>query len=131
MVKSYNGKDITEWSLEDLKKEFTGGYEDGNYRLNALNDLVNEKLLEIHKLKQEKNRLLMLDCIPELMALYKKREAIKPYGRMMKLKVKTLKMLYGRRHDKRFMDRLGRKLEKKVISRASKSMEKDKNKVSV
>jgi len=126
MAKKYNGKDVTEWSLEDLKEEFKGGYEDGNHELNALNDMVNEKLLYIHKLKNEKNRLLLLEEMPNLMVLYKKREKIKKYGRRMKLKINTLKMLYARRHDKAFLDKLGKKLDVRIKKEAKKLEAKEK-----
>lgn len=103
-------KDVT---LDDLKVKF--GYEESNDKmLNALSDAVLQKLLEIQQHKEVKNRLLMLETLPELFILVDARSKIKKYKRKMILKFKALKMLYRRRHDKVYFSKLEKKIMKRV-----------------
>ena len=121
-------RDITEYTLEELKEELgLGGYEEGNDRLNYLNDQVNEKLLEVLKLKKENNRLAIVMELPKLLVLYKKRHELKPYSYKMRMKIRALKTLYMRRNDKAYMDKLDAQVEKKFKKHLTEQKIKDDN----
>jgi REP element-mobilizing transposase RayT len=121
----YNGKNIKDWDLEDLKKEFTKGYEKGNHELNALNDLVNAKLLEILKYKEDKNRLAILNELPELLRAYKMRSKIKKYSSKMRMKISTLKCLYAIRNDKKANEKIDRKIQEMINKEVAKKQKQE------
>lgn len=114
------GRNIKDWDLEDLKKEFTKGYEKGNHELNALNDIVNSKLLEILKYKEDKNRLAIVMELPELLRAYKMRSKIKKYSPKMRMKIATLKGLYAIRNDRRANEKIDRKIQEMINKEVAK-----------
>lgn len=109
--------DFNNVSVEELKKEFPYEYDESNPRFNAINDLLFEKLLLIQQHRQNKTRLMMVEELPEAFKLFDMRKEIKPFKHKMRLKIRTLKVLYNRRNDKAFNERLNKRLEKEIKKR--------------
>lgn len=109
--------DFNKITVDELKKQFPFEYDPLNERFNIINSLIYEKLLIIQQQRQNKNRLLIVDELPELFILFDMRKTIKPFKRKMRLKIKTLRILYKQRNNKSFNDRLNKRLEKEIRKR--------------
>lgn len=98
-------------TLDELKKEFN--YKPpSNKRLAIIDDLVNEKLLELQR--SGKNRLLIISLLPELFLLTDKREKIERYNRKFRLKLKVLRIAYRYKDDKKTIKRIDNLIERKI-----------------
>jgi len=108
-------EDIKNLSYDEILKKYSDKDEKLSFKekkLKEIDDIINEKLIEINKLKGSGSYVLVIDEIKELLVFVEEREKIEKYKRSTRNKFKLMRIIIGKRKDKQFIKKIKNSLYK-------------------